>query len=200
MTAADEIRSACETIIRHYTAALTPGKAKLEQVTSTAIEAPTPLPLRVLNARGMATIYLASWATVIVGGRRLKLAPTRHETLNLARFVALHSDWLGEGEHGPAAAQQLSTIATELKDVATGVMKPARIPVGPCVDTVDDTTDLCAGSLTAHMAAPPTITCDLNEDHAWPTGRWPYLKLRMTAINPDAAANLVARLSGPDLT
>lgn len=200
MAAADEIRQACETIIRHYAAALTPGKAKLEQVTSTAIEAATPLPLRVLNARGMATIYLASWATVIVGGRQLAWAPSRHEAIALARFVALHSDWLGKHASADAAANQLSLIATELKDVATGVMKPAHIPVGPCVDLAPDTEDLCAGKLTAHMEKPPTITCDTNEDHHWPTGRWPYLKLRMTRIDPEAAQDLVARLSGSDLT
>ena len=200
MSAASEIRQACETIIRHYAAALTPGKAKTQEVKSTAIEAATPLPLRVLNARGMATIYLASWATVVTMGRRLKLAPTRHETLNLARFVALHSDWLGGTEHGPAAAKQLSTIAAELADVATGVTKPARIPVGPCVDNADGTEDLCAGNLVAHMVTPPTIACDANEDHLWPTGRWPYLKLRMTRIDPGAAQELVARLSGIHLT
>jgi len=200
VTAADEIRSACETIIRHYTAALTPGKAKIQEVKSTAIEAATPLPLRVLNARGMATIYLASWATVVTMGRRLKLAPTRHETLNLARFVALHSDWLGNSDHGPAAAKQLTTIATELADVATGVTKPARIPVGQCVDQQADEDDRCAGQLVAHMEVPAFIACDTNQDHHWPTGRWPYLKLRMTAIDPDAAAELVARLSGNDLT
>jgi len=201
MTAADEIRQACETIIRHYAAALTPGKAKLEQVTSTAIEAATPLPLRVLNARGMATIYLASWATVIVGGRKLTSAPSRHDAMPLARFVALHSDWLGKHDSGNAAATQLTSIATELKDVATGVMKPAHIPVGPCVDNIDhDTSDQCPGKLVAHMEAPPVITCDTNEEHHWPTGRWPYLKLRMTRIDPDAAADLVARLSGNDLT
>jgi hypothetical protein len=200
MSPADQIRQACESIIGHYTAALTPGKAKLEPITSTAIEAPTPLPLRVLNARGMATIYLASWATVVAGGRKLSTAPSRYDTLALARFVALHSDWLGKHEAGESAAKQLATIAAELRDVATGVTKPARIPVGPCVDQSPDSDTLCTGGLIAHMIPPASITCDTNQSHTWPPVRWPNLKIRMSRLDPEAAAELVARLSGNDLT
>jgi hypothetical protein len=124
-----------------------------------------PLNEAAVEARTRVRSVLASWTRLVIDERGL--TARRGEVGQLARFLALHLEWLAAR---PAAADLVGQIDELVAGVLGAVDAGAavrRIEIGECIEPG------CGGTLVARVQAsgegPPEVGCDAGR-HVW----WPH--------------------------
>lgn len=124
-----------------------------------------PLNEAAVEARTRVQSVLASWTRLVIDERGL--TARRGEVGQLARFLALHLDWL-------AARSAAADLVTEIDELVAGVLGVVdtggavrRIEIGECIEPG------CGGTLVARVRVggegPPEVGCDAGR-HVW----WPH--------------------------
>ncbi|MFD9905830.1 helix-turn-helix domain-containing protein [Streptomyces sp. NPDC059063] len=148
--------------------ALAPQTAAVTRTSGGGPRLGIPLNGRAVDARRAILGTLATWAEVVVEGRRL--ARPRRTVPALAAFLDCHARWLAAHPAAQDAATELDSLLKAARRAAPS-SAARRISVGPCV------VDGCGGGLTAVLghrqtAAAASVDCDRDGTHSWPPQRW----------------------------
>ncbi|WP_460624860.1 hypothetical protein [Kitasatospora kifunensis] len=147
---------------------LVPPTAAVTRTSGGGARLGIPLNGRAVDARREILGTLATWAELVVEGKRL--TRPRRTVPALAAFLQCHAHWLAAHPAAREAAAELETLLNSARRTAAAPMA-RRIPVGRCV------VEGCGGGLTAVLgqernAPASSVECDRDETHRWPPQRW----------------------------
>lgn len=181
-----------------------------------------PMPLDPASAVDAAWRDLRSWGQLVMEERDLTQGPRtghtpacrvgcdqRHPATGpqIARWLALHAEWLAAHDAGEDAADELARHARRLRDIDLGY-RSRRFQIGRCPEEVHDEqwerhglTQECTGNLWALIREedtmlPDRVVCDAHEEHTWSPSQWAALGRRLGNLHPDGVERLLNRLAG----
>lgn len=213
-----KIEDALDTIAAHWDGAMSPPKPANSERRTPPRSKP-PMPIDPASAIDAAWRDLRSWGQLVMEERDLSQGPRTGHTPacrtactdkhpatgpQIARWLALHADWMAAHEAGPDAAAELARHGRRLRDIDLGY-RSRRFIVGQCPEEIHDETspitEPCIGNLWALIREedtmlPDRVVCDANEWHTWSPSQWAALGRRLGNLHPDGVERLLNRLSG----
>ena len=212
------LEEALDTIAEHWAGAENPPKPE-GSTRRTPPRSKPPMPIDPASAIDAAWRDLRSWGQLVMEERGVTHGPrtghttkcrthcaTKHTATGpqIARWLALHADWLAAHDAGEDAAVELARHGRRLRDIDLGY-RSRRFIVGTCpeetYDEAEPLTKPCTGNLWALIREeatmlPDRVVCDASEDHTWSPSQWAALGRRLGNLHPDGVERLLNRLSG----
>lgn len=209
---------ALDILAEHWSAAERPQVTREGGERRPAPASRPPLPIDPASALDAAWRDLRSWGQLIIEERDLSAGPRtghapscprgctdRHPATGpqIARWLALHADWLAAHPAGDDCAEELHRHARRVRAIALG-HRSRRFQIGRCpqVDVDEDgLAATCVGTLWALVRQeddmlPDRVVCDTDDEHVWSPSQWPALGRRLGNLHPEGMDRLMQRLAG----
>lgn len=130
-----------------------------------------PINEAAVDTRALIRSVLASWARLAVRDRRL--TAQRTDVQHVARFLAVHLDWLASRPVAADAVAEIDGLVGRALSVIDARPSVRRIEIGECIEPG------CGGTLVAQVQVrgegPPEVGCDVGE-HVWWPHQWLLLR------------------------